>query len=120
MIQSAPSCGPTVAEWWNSICNGRLYGPSSVKKDLASPPPGIRGRDPAKLAVFPGKDKDKDKRAYYGMGADPMDTSDHRMSLAVYELRSFSTQPDLVTPMPLTFDKWEAAVTVFHRKFVMN
>jgi len=110
--------GPTVAEWWNSICNGRLYGQSSVKKDLASPPPGIRGRDPAKLAVFPGKDEDK--RAYYGMGAYPMDTSDHRMSLAVYELRSFSTQPDLVALMPLTFDKWEAAVTVFHRKFVLN
>jgi hypothetical protein len=54
------------------------------------------------------------------MGAYPVDTSDHRMSLAVYELRSFSTQPDLVALMPLTFDKWEAAVTVFHRKFVLN
>jgi hypothetical protein len=54
------------------------------------------------------------------MGAYPMDTSDHRMSLAVYELRSFSTQPDLAKLMPLTSDKWEAAVTVFHRKFVLN
>ena len=110
--------GPTVADWWDSVCNGRTVGQRRIDKDLASPPPGIRGRDPGKLGDFPGKDEDK--REYYGMGAYPMDTSDHRTSLAVYELRSFSTQPDLVKLNPLTFDKWEAAVTLFHRKFVLN
>jgi hypothetical protein len=109
--------GPTMAEWWASVLNGRPAPgqPGLIPKDLASPPPGIRGRDPGKLDRFPGNDENK--QDYYGMGAFPMDAKG-KPPLAVYEHRGFSDTPKLAELGSLSVDKWGKIVTNFYVEFV--
>jgi hypothetical protein len=109
--------GPLVSQWWASVVNGRPT-PDNVNtmlKDLASPPPGMRGRDPGKIARFPGADENK--REYYGMGAFPMDPSSDP-PLAVFEHRAFPAHPGVGKLEPLTFDKWPGILAIFYQRFV--
>jgi len=112
--------GPTLADWWESVMHGRQPPgePTAPKmlKDLASPPPGIRGRSRDKIADFP--QADEDKRQYYGMGAFPMDTLDGATPLAVYEHRSFADHAEVKSLEPLTMATWASIVQVFHKRFV--
>jgi hypothetical protein len=78
-------------------------------------PPGIRGRNPANLAKFPGDDENK--RGYYGMGAFPMDSSADP-PLAVYEHRAFTDHPEVARLKPLTADKWAEVARIFYANFV--
>jgi hypothetical protein len=108
--------GPTVDDWWGSVLDGRRERDGTVlPKDLVSPPPGIRGRNPANLAKFPGDDENK--REYYGMGAFPMDSSADP-PLAVYEHRAFTDHPEVARLKPLTADKWAEVARIFYANFV--
>jgi hypothetical protein len=113
--------GPTLVEWWESVVYGRP-GPGEpthspkVPKDLASPPPGLRGRSRDKIGRFP--QADEDKRQYYGMGAFPMDSLDGPTPLAVYEHRSFADHAEVKKLEPLTMGRWADVVQVFYDRFV--
>jgi hypothetical protein len=107
--------GPTLENWWASVMQGWKADGGVIPKDLASPPPGIRGRNPDKLAIFPGDDENK--REYYGMGAFPMDRS-AKPPLAVYEHRAFSVHPEVKELRPLTMDKWPQLLKIFYANFV--
>jgi hypothetical protein len=110
--------GPKLSEWWHSVVNGRPVPGQKilVPKDLASPPPGFQGRSPEKLGSFPKEDENK--RAYYGMGAFPMDSNDGKVPLAVYEHRAFADSPAVTKLGELSSDRWGSIVAVFHEQFV--
>ncbi len=87
--------GPTLRDWWDSVVNGRLVDGRSglrLEKDLASPPPGLRGRKPDNLAHFPSTSENKSE--FYSMGAFPRDTSGS-VPLAVFEFRALAQATSL-------------------------
>jgi hypothetical protein len=114
--------GPTLPEWWSSVLSGdhnrQVSGVDGVKtnlpKDMASPPPGFRGRAAARLHEFPGDDEDK--KYYYGMGAFPIDR-DGPTPLAVFELRDFMSDQGLEGKEP-TPAGWLGAVNLFIEKYL--
>ena len=110
--------GPLLSQWWDSVVNGRpMPGQKNlVPKDLASPPPGFQGRAPEKLGGFPKEDENK--RAYYGMGAFPMDPNDGKAPLAVYEHRAFADSSAVAQLGELSSGTWGSIVAVFHEQFV--
>ncbi|OHV58947.1 hypothetical protein [Pseudofrankia sp. BMG5.36] len=113
--------GPTISAWWDSVLNGRSAPGQQpdeprIRKDLASPPPGLRGRRPDRIADFPGDDENK--REYYGMGAFPMDRKDGPKPLAVFELRAFADHQEVMALGPPTLDTWVRIAEIFQTKFV--
>jgi hypothetical protein len=112
--------GPTATDWWHSVLSGRTIRGQPIPKDLASPPPGIAGRDADRLASFP--DDSEVKRNYFGMGAYPMDRgrpeNPEPEPLAVYELRTLETRPELAALGRLTMGTWTNIAAIFHGSFV--
>ncbi|MBL7494322.1 hypothetical protein I6A60_10070 [Frankia sp. AgB1.9] len=108
--------GPFYQDWCASVLEGRqaVDRGSNIPKDLASPPPGIRGRERAHLHEFPTSAEDKS--TYYGMGAFPADKG----GLAVYEHRAFAsdscikhTQIGELVPSA----NWVKLVEAFHQTY---
>ncbi len=109
--------GPTIAEWWESVKHGDPRRPG-LPKDIASPPPGFRGRDPKYLTTFPDSNLE-DKATYYGMGSFPMDLDkDTKTPLAVFEYRDLMADLDIPPKNELTPEKWCAVVDVFVENYV--
>lgn len=114
--------GPLFSDWCASIVHGRpvTTGDGNLPKDLASPPPGIRGRERANLHTFPTKDEDKS--TYYGMGAFPAD-SGPQGALAVYEHRAFSTDASIAPLLAGTLvpaANWDALVQRFGQTYLTD
>jgi hypothetical protein len=105
--------GPTLTAWWQSVLKGR----PGMAKDLASPPPGLRGRSAANIATSPFPGKDENKQEYYGMGAFGMDTK-NETRLAVYEHRALDNHPNFKALEPITIDAWDAVTQFFYNTFV--
>jgi hypothetical protein len=91
--------GPSVSDWWDSVQfgDGLRRGPGKpagrLAKDVASPPPGWRGRAPERIHEFPTSAENKND--YYGMGAFPMDSPENPQ-LAVFEVRSLMSDTGVV------------------------
>jgi hypothetical protein len=84
-------------------------------KDLASPPPGMRGRDLDKIAKFSGDDENK--REFYGMGAFPIDRSANP-PLAVYEHRAFPDYAGITSLGSLTSNEWGKIAEIFSTRYI--
>ncbi|CUU56843.1 hypothetical protein Ga0074812_10963 [Parafrankia irregularis] len=108
--------GPTVAQWWESVRFGDTRR-DGLRKDVASPPPGFRGRDRQYLDRFP--QSQEDKTAYYGMGAFPMDHDEATgAGLAVFEYRDLMADIDVPVWDDLSFDRWVGVVEVFAKHYL--
>ncbi|MCK9902486.1 hypothetical protein MXD63_20700 [Frankia sp. Cpl3] len=109
--------GPTIAEWWNTVRFGDVMR-GGIGKDVASPPPGFRGRNPLYHGEFP-KSTLEDKSSYYGMGSFPMDTEKSTGTrLAVFEYRDLMADVDVPPQEELTLDHWVDVVRIFAENYV--
>lgn len=116
--------GPSVADWWSSVLNGdpaRAFDGGNLPKDVASPPPGWRGRAPQLLSRFP--QPAEDKKNYYGMGSFPMDDSS-APHLAVFEIRNLMSDTAVVKLCDQTglipVDNWDKLVKLVVGKYVLD
>ncbi|EFC84165.1 hypothetical protein [Parafrankia sp. EUN1f] len=108
--------GPTIAQWWDSVRFGDARR-DGLPKDVASPPPGFRGRERQYLDRFP--QPQEDKTAYYGMGAFPMDRDEATgAGLAVFEYRDLMADIEVPVWDDLSFDRWVGVVEVFAKHYL--